>query len=238
MKTIYFFLAAALSGASLIRLMPDEIKAERLLAQSGSGDNKPSQAQSGSQANTIGSQDRDPGKSEDSKEPASISQKGQSRVSHSEQAEEEGPPVFQVSSDPRDQVQFLVDDGIVTLQGSVGTRELARKLIKKYARLPGVREVHNRLTVRTNNDAKIAVQVREALSNDPDTRVGGIAVTVCDGIVFLSGTVSSAQESQRAEQLARGSQGVKGVNNGLRLPGQTRYPVQVTARSRISTRRK
>jgi hyperosmotically inducible protein len=240
MKTISPVLVAVLSGALLLRLMPGEIKADDALPQPATEQDKASaQAETNSLPGSIDSKDGVPDKAEDSGEPSDVSQPapGGSSDSPSDQTNEEVPPVFQVSPDPRDQVQFLVNKGIVTIQGSVGTRELARTLIKKYARMPGVRQVRNRLTVRTNNDAAIAVQVREALSRDPDTRVGGIGVTVFDGIVFLSGVVSSAQESERAENLARGLQGVRRVNNGLRLPNQIRSPVPVTSRVRTTLRR-
>ena len=220
--------------------MPDEIKADEVFPRAAAEANEAStQPQNGSLSNSRSSKDPSPAKPQDSAKPSDVSPQAPngSFVSRSEQTIEEAPPVFQLSPDPRDQVQFLVNNGIVTVQGSVGTRELARTLIKKYARMPGVRHVRNRLTVRTNNDAQIAVQVREALSDDPDTRVGGIGVTVYDGTVFLSGVVSSAQESERAEKLAQGLQGVKRVNNGLRLPNQIRNPVPVTSRTRTPTRR-
>jgi osmotically-inducible protein OsmY len=241
MKTIFPALLAVFSSALLLRLMPLEIKANEVLPPEAAveGNKTSTPAQSGSLSKSGGSNGRGPGNAEDSRKPSYVSQKAKSgrSISRSEQANQEVPPVFQVSPDPRDQVQFLVNNGIVTVQGSVGTRELARKLIRKYSRMPGVRQVRNRLTVRTNDDAKIAVQLREALSHAPDTRAGGIAVTVYDGIVFLSGAVSSAQESGRAEKLAQDLQGVKRVNNRLRLPGQSRYPVRVPSQARSYTRR-
>jgi osmotically-inducible protein OsmY len=143
----------------------------------------------------------------------------QSAALVSRSAEKKKPemsPPFQVSEDPQDQVRLSVTNGIVTIRGSVGTDELAAKVVKQFSSIEGVRGVRNRLTVRTNDDTKIADQLRASLSRDPLTDVGSIAVTVYDGIVFLSGQVSSAEESARAEELARGLHGVSRVSNGLR----------------------
>ena len=151
-------------------------------------------------------------------------------------AKPELSPVFHVSPDPRDQVQLSATNGIVTVQGSVGSQELAQTLVKKYRSMAGVREVRNRLTIRTNHDAEIAAQLRGALSRDPGTHVGGIAVTVCDGIVFLSGEVLTEEESTRAEELARGVPGVMRVSNGIRVPTPSRYPVRLTSGVKNYTR--
>jgi osmotically-inducible protein OsmY len=151
------------------------------------------------------------------------------------QTNDEFSPPYQVSSDPHDQVQLSIRNGIVTIKGSVASEELAQKLIKQYAGISGVRAVRNRLTVRTNPDSEIAARVREAFSRDPTTHSGGIAVTVYDGNVFLSGAVASEEESTRAEELARGLVGVTRVNNGLRTPASSRFNAQL-ARARTNTR--
>jgi hyperosmotically inducible protein len=194
-------------------------------------------AEASSLANPAGLNPRGLRKAETAKSSVALQAQSGNMVSRSARTNQAISPIFQVSDDPRDQVQFAVHNGVLTVQGSVGTRELARQLVRKYARMPGIRKVRNQLTVRTNSDARIAVQLRASLSRDPDTHVGRIAVTVCDGVVFLSGAVPSAEESQRAEQLARSLQGVTRVNNGLRLAPQSRYPVRSTARVRTTPRR-
>jgi osmotically-inducible protein OsmY len=96
--------------------------------------------------------------------------------------------------------------------------------------------VRNQLMVRTQHDAEITAQLRTVLSKDPATHIGGIAVTVCDGIVFLSGEVLTEEESARAEELALKVQGVTRVSNGLRFPPPSRYPVRMTSGARNVTR--
>ena len=72
-----------------------------------------------------------------------------------------------------------------------------KKLVKQYAHISGVREVRNQLTVR-NHDSRIADDVREAPSRDPTTHAGAISVTVYEGFIFLSGAISSEEESTRS----------------------------------------
>ncbi len=154
------------------------------------------------------------------------------------QTNDEVSPPFQVSPDPRDQVQLSIRNGIVTIKGSVATEELAQKLLQQYAHISGVREVRNRLAVRNNRDSEIVTRVRDTFSRDVTTHSGSIAVTVYDRIVFLSGTVSSEEESTRAEELARAVPGVTRVSNGLRTPASSRYnaPLVRTVRSNARTR--
>jgi osmotically-inducible protein OsmY len=232
MKMTFRVLTAVASGALLLPALRHELKAGEVLPQVvGKGHKAPAHVKTPLLSNSSSSKAQSLNKAEDAVKLSHGSQEVASErfISRSEQTNEEVSPFFQVSSDPRDQVRFLVNKGIVTVQGSVATRELARKLIKQYTKMPGVRAVRNRLTVRTNNDAEVATQLREALSNDPDTNAGRIAVTVSDGVVFLSGAISSAQESERAEKLAWDLQGVRRVNNGLRIAGQNRYTVQATS---------
>jgi len=144
--------------------------------------------------------------------------------------------LFQVSPDPRDQVQLSISNGIITLQGSVGSDELAQKLVHRFGQISGVHEVHNQLTVRAKNrDSEIAAQLREALSRDPTTHAG-IAVTVYRGMVFLSGVVSSEEERTRAEELARNLRGVTRVENDLRVPGTSAPAGRLTSAARSYTR--
>ena len=235
MNTIFPVLLAFLSGALLLPLRPAELNAAEVLPQAPAEEYKTSvQTQTGPLPASSTSKVRKPAKTRHSSQ---LSKQAPAKSALPAGEPNDPPPVFQVSSDPRDQVQFLVHDGIVTIQGTVGTRELARKVIRKYARMPGVRSVRNRLTVRTNNDVEIARRVREVFSRDPETRAGGIAVTVSDGVVFLSGAVSSAQEKEHAEKVAEVLQGVRRVNNGLRLPGQIRQPVRLPPRARTYRRK-
>jgi osmotically-inducible protein OsmY len=70
-----------------------------------------------------------------------------------------------------------------------------------------------------NDDATVTARVKTALLNDPSVGALKIDVTTNAGVVTLSGTVKSQSDEQRAVALARGVNGVKSVNNALRVGG-------------------
>lgn len=67
------------------------------------------------------------------------------------------------------------------------------------------------------NDFFQFTQARAAIGADPDLKTTNIVVDVKGGVVTLSGTVASAAQKSKAEQLMRGVAGVKTVNNGLQI---------------------
>ncbi len=116
--------------------------------------------------------------------------------------------------------------GVVYLRGIVPSeneRELAEQLARKQR---GVTEVVNEINLGTpgetrghgaQQDEALATQVRNQLSQDQMLK----AVTLFDvearpnGLVYLRGTVSSERERERAEEVARGVQGVNTIINDL-----------------------
>jgi hyperosmotically inducible protein len=81
------------------------------------------------------------------------------------------------------------------------------------------------LACRTNEtpeaqvkDARIAATVKAKLASDlkPQT-LTNVAVNATNGVVTLSGLVSSAEEKRRAEEIARSVEGVVRVNNDLQV---------------------
>ena len=66
-------------------------------------------------------------------------------------------------------------------------------------------------------DAAITGKVKTKLLADPDVKGLAIDVDTKDGVVSLSGMVPTKAESDRAEQMARDSAGVKSVVNHLRV---------------------
>src|SRR5262245_48744825 len=85
------------------------------------------------------------------------------------------------------------------------------------------------LSCRTNEtpeaqvkDARITATVKAKLASDlkPQT-LTNVAVNVTNGVVTLSGLVSGAEEKRRAEEIARGVEGVARVNNELQVQAQT-----------------
>ena len=126
--------------------------------------------------------------------------------------------------DPRVQdrhVDVRVDDGAVTLTGTVygyGTRLAAQEAAH---RVEGVRDVANDIKVDVQpgrgTDTEIALAVRHMLEWDervPDTRVMS---TVSNGWVTLEGTVDTWSEREDAEHVITNLSGVQGVTNNIRV---------------------
>jgi osmotically-inducible protein OsmY len=68
---------------------------------------------------------------------------------------------------------------------------------------------------RVVDDDHITKSVEEKLKAEPVYKFGGVGVKTYSGIVQLSGFVNSADQSRRAEDIARGVGGVTQVANGL-----------------------
>jgi osmotically-inducible protein OsmY len=67
------------------------------------------------------------------------------------------------------------------------------------------------------DDAAIASGVKAAIGRSPELRTAEIDVASREGIVQLSGYVSSAESVATAASVARTVKGVKSVKNDLRL---------------------
>lgn len=67
------------------------------------------------------------------------------------------------------------------------------------------------------DNAAITARVKTALISDPVAKARDISVESFRGTVQLSGFVNSAEEKARAEQVARGIEGVVTVQNNLAI---------------------
>jgi hyperosmotically inducible periplasmic protein len=67
------------------------------------------------------------------------------------------------------------------------------------------------------DDTTITTQVKAKLAGDKASSVTRVQVDTNRGVVQLSGTVESSADRSRAEQLARGVDGVRSVVNNLQL---------------------
>jgi hypothetical protein len=67
------------------------------------------------------------------------------------------------------------------------------------------------------SDARIAEDVNDALMVNDDVDAGGVAVSVNDGLVTLSGYVATRAEKRQAEDMADAVPGVKDVKNELQI---------------------
>jgi hyperosmotically inducible protein len=143
-------------------------------------------------------------------------------------------------------VDVTTINGVVTLAGEVGSQQERERASDIAARVSGVRNVENRLSVTgeapatgtsgesgpppgdrppgsdeiervTHSDPVILSQIKAKYAIDPDVSAVGIDVDVEGGNVTLTGDVASAAVKHRAETLARSVPGVKNVKNGLKV---------------------
>jgi len=76
-------------------------------------------------------------------------------------------------------------------------------------------------TATAMRDTKITTKVKTPLYDAGLTKQADIHVTTTAGVVELNGVVPSSDTATRAEQLAKQTEGVKAVNNDLRVVGMT-----------------
>jgi hyperosmotically inducible protein len=122
-------------------------------------------------------------------------------------------------------VNVEVEKGVVQLSGFVATEEERIEAGRVAGDIIGVKSVSNKLLVKETDrsmgtvmsDQMIETKVNAALMSDQGTDAGDIDVEVRDGMVQLSGFVSSEVEKQRAGEIAKGVKGVKDVHNSLDL---------------------
>lgn len=122
-----------------------------------------------------------------------------------------------------------VDNGVVTLTGQAPNRldkRLAEEVVK---RIDGVKSVNNQIEITNGEkttqqkltqsvlDAKIATVVKSTLLIDQDIDGTDIKVSVDDGVVTLSGEVSSASMSELAAIIAGDQSDVKKVINQITI---------------------
>ncbi len=123
-------------------------------------------------------------------------------------------------------IQVDVQGGAVILSGNVRSRavkEMAEQIARK---IKGVSAVQNQLLA----DTDVEIAVAQALSSDARTRAGfpGILVGVVFGVVYLKGTVSSADIKNAATEIAAKVAGVRRVSNELVVatPQKTAAPAK------------
>jgi osmotically-inducible protein OsmY len=67
------------------------------------------------------------------------------------------------------------------------------------------------------DDRGISMRVKSALANDAEYKYEGVDVKTFKGTVQLSGFVDTRAQKSRAEDLAKGVEGVKQVQNNISL---------------------
>ncbi|HEY8926436.1 MAG TPA: BON domain-containing protein [Polyangia bacterium] len=117
-------------------------------------------------------------------------------------------------------IDVAVDNGVVTLSGTVDTAD-ERARAAALAKIDGVVRVDDELEVGSHGlktplaDAAITTKLKAEFLTDDTVRKGDISVTTNNGVVTLSGTVKSEEARKRAVELARGQDGVMRVDDKL-----------------------
>lgn len=83
--------------------------------------------------------------------------------------------------------------------------------------LSGCRAMSGKSTGRAIDDATITASVKSKLVADKAVNLTRVDVDTNNGTVYLNGTVETAEQKVRAEQLARQADGVKSVVNNLQV---------------------
>jgi len=115
-------------------------------------------------------------------------------------------------------INVSVNDGIVTLDGTV--RSHRRKLVayEVASSFEGCRDVVNNLKVdpeAPQPDKEVAKNVLYSLNACADIAEDAVSVSVTEGVANLSGAVRSQWERLVAENTARSARGVRDVKNAL-----------------------
>lgn len=120
-------------------------------------------------------------------------------------------------------ISVSTKEGVVELTGSVPSEEIKKNAVTIASKVEGVKEVHDNLNVKEANsndenyltDTVITSKVKAALLTHDKTPFTGISVKTVDGVVYLTGTVKSKEQSILAEHVAKNTKHVKGVKNQL-----------------------
>lgn len=119
-----------------------------------------------------------------------------------------------------------VDQGIVTLSGTVSSYTKLVAAADIAAEIAGVKGVANELTVRmpgvsVPNDTELAAAVRNGLKWEPDVPDDRIEVIVRNGAVTLKGTVDYWYQKKAAADAAIRISGVAAMNDHLTVAPPT-----------------
>jgi osmotically-inducible protein OsmY len=143
----------------------------------------------------------------------------------------------ELAYDPRvapNEVGVRVHDGVVTLLGDVDSNSKRFAAAAAAHRVRGVTAVANELVVRLSqahdgSDESIAQAAVRALRSYTSIPDEALDVTVCHGMVTLSGTVAWDHQRRAAERAVHDLAGVRGVVNAIVLQHRVK-PADVRAR--------
>ena len=126
-------------------------------------------------------------------------------------------------------ITVTVHDGVVSLEGTVGSAYEKTKATKLIQRISHVKDVRNHLKVNwlTNHavresmpkmsDENLETSIRTELKQDERVNPSGVAVVVAGGNVRLDGSVFTLRQKEYIEQDVRNVVGVAWVTNNLHV---------------------
>ena len=146
-------------------------------------------------------------------------------------------------------VSVATENGVVTLQGAVGSEAARQRAVSLAREVQGVREVRDELTVQTAQTADrrragqaaaaergatgtagraeprtpawITTKIQAQYFLDPEVKPWNVDVTTAsNGVVTLEGEVDTAADRTEAVRIARETEGVTRVEDRLRVKGE------------------
>jgi osmotically-inducible protein OsmY len=132
-------------------------------------------------------------------------------------------------------VAVRVNNGNVVLRGFVDSEDNKKKVEDTVRKIDGVKNVDNQIRVKQNRDdarmqnrdsavqdyaakpedRQLNARIRERLENSGVRGREALVIKTADGIVIISGPIDRQEDSQRLQNLIRGIEGVRSVNNQL-----------------------
>ena len=133
---------------------------------------------------------------------------------------------------PGTNVTVSVQNGIATLSGTVPSLAQKQSVLNLARRTVGVRSIVDRITVvpaQRRSDADLVTSVRGVLvGNLSKEELAAVNITAQNGIVILSGTLTSSYPKEVAGILASWVPGVVDVRNNIVIrPSQVRTDEQI-----------
>jgi len=114
-------------------------------------------------------------------------------------------------------------NGVVTLTGAVENEKEIKRAIEIARNVKGVKKVVNNLRVEKRgiisylSDKEITTKVKLKLIEDPDLKALSIDVDTVNGVVTLTGTVTSEYQKKKAVEHAKSVSGVIKVIDNLQI---------------------
>ena len=100
---------------------------------------------------------------------------------------------------------------------TTGVLRTVAAVLVLVAVVTGCRSMTGKSAGTSADDATITASVKTKLVAEKASNLTRVDVDTNNGTVYLNGTVDTAEQKARAEQLARQAQGVKSVVNNLQV---------------------